>query len=202
MNTIMFSELRVFDASSGALRQPPRVLGEVYGARTATRKMMAALMQFVYESTTLEKLLLCSCPMAFMGSEDIDDGDWEFQDGGVGALWSGLAPSGLAESYPTLSLVRALAANTSLLELDLSCCQADAAAGRELGATVARHQTVAIGRARWHATAPQTGGDDRHAARPRPRRRRLLEPSPRLDVQGKRWDGVEERSKSNESSHR
>ena len=142
MNTIMFSELRVFDASSGALRQPARVLGEVYGARTATRKMMAALMQFVFETTTLEKLLLCSCPLAFMGSEDIDDGDWEFQDGGVGALWSGLAPSGLAESYPTLSLVRALATNTSLLELDLSCCQADAAAGRELGATVARHPTL------------------------------------------------------------
>ena len=43
---------------------------------------------------------------------------------------------------PGFSLVRALAANTSLLELDLSCCQADAAAGRELGATVARHPTL------------------------------------------------------------
>ena len=58
------------------------------------------------------------------------------------------------------------------------------------GATVARRQTVTTGRVRRHAAAPQTGGDDRHAARPRPRRRRLLEPSPRLDVQGKRWDGT------------
>ena len=56
-------------------------------------------MQFVYESTTLEQRRDGGGPMAFMGSEDIDDGDWD-ADGGVGALWSGLAPSGLAESYP------------------------------------------------------------------------------------------------------
>ena len=136
MRTDMFSGLRIFDASSGALRNPQaRGAQEQFVAEQnlpfATRRLMASLTHFVLETTTLEKLLLCSCPLAFVCNQSIDEASGAGPEDGV--FWV---------QDPGFSLVRALSANTSLLELDLSCCQADAAAGAQLGATVARHPTL------------------------------------------------------------